>query len=144
MLARTGGVKDRAYDGLLLLGRLQLRQRQFEPAREAFVIAIEESRRAGRVAAEAEARALLGALSQAQGHLDDAVAETEAAIVLASEVGDPVLEARLHQQAGRALVALGRRGDATVALGLALESARRGQWDEGVSAAQQLLAVVGV
>ena len=143
LLARAAGVKERAYDGLLLLGRLGLRQRQFDPARQAFAAAIEEARRAGRVAAEAEARALMGALSQAQGQLDTAVTETEAAIVLAEQVGDPLLEARLHQQLGRALVALGRRGDAAAALGLALDRARRGQWDEGVSAAQQLLAVVG-
>ncbi len=143
LLARVPGARERVYDGLLLLGRLGLRQRQFDFARQAFAAAIEEARRAGRVAAEAEARALMGALSQAQGELDSAVTETEAAIVLAEQVGDPVLEARLHQQHGRALVALGRRGDAAAALGRALDRAKRGQWDEGVSAAQQLLAVVG-
>jgi tetratricopeptide (TPR) repeat protein len=143
LLSRVAGVRERAYDGLLLLGRLGLRQRQFEPARQAFAAAIEEARRAGRVAAEAEARALMGALQQAQGNLDAAVVETESAIVLAEQVGDPVLEARLHQQLGRTLVALGRRGDAAAALSKALDRARRGQWDEGVSAAQQLLAVVG-
>lgn len=143
LLSRVPGVRERAYDGLLLLGRLGLRQRQFEPARQAFAAAIEEARRAGRVAAEAEARALMGALQQAQGNLDAAVVETEGAIGLAEQVGDPVLEARLHQQLGRTLVALGRRGDAAAALSKALDRARRGQWDEGVSAAQQLLAVVG-
>jgi serine/threonine protein kinase/tetratricopeptide (TPR) repeat protein len=143
LLSRVPGVRERAYDGLLLLGRLGLRQRQFEPARQAFAAAIEESRRAGRVAAEAEARALMGALQQAQGNLDAAAVEAEGAIGLAEQVGDPVLEARLHQQLGRTLVALGRRGDAAAALSKALDRARRGQWDEGVSAAQQLLAVVG-
>jgi serine/threonine protein kinase/tetratricopeptide (TPR) repeat protein len=143
LLSRVPGIRERAYDGLLLLGRLGLRQRQFEPARQAFAAAIEEARRAGRVAAEAEARALMGALQQAQGNLDAAVVDTEGAISLAEQVGDPVLEARLHQQLGRTLVALGRRGDAAAALSKALDRARRGQWDEGVSAAQQLLAVVG-
>ena len=135
--------RDRAFDGLLLLGRLGLRQRQFDPAKQALTAAIEEARRTGRITAEADGRALMASLHQAQGNLDAAVAETDIALGLAEKVGDPVLEARLHQQRGRALVALGRRGDAATAISRALACARAGQWDEGVSAAQQLLAVVG-
>ena len=135
--------RARAYDGLLLLGRLGLRQRQFEPAKQALTAAIEEARRTGRITAEADGRALLASLHQAQGNLEAAVAETDIAIVLAEQVGDPVMEARLHQQRGRALVALGRRGDAAAAISRALACARAGQWDEGANAAQQLLAVVG-
>jgi serine/threonine protein kinase/tetratricopeptide (TPR) repeat protein len=135
--------RDRAFDGLLLLGRLGLRQRQFDPAKQALTAAIEEALRTGRVTAEADGRALMASLHQAQGNLDAAVAETDIALGLAEKVGDPVLEARLHQQRGRALVALGRRGDAAAAISRALACARAGQWDEGVSAAQQLLAVVG-
>ncbi len=135
--------RDRAYDGLFLLGRLGLRQRQFDSAGQALRAAIAEARRLGRATAEADAHAMLANVEQAQGNVDAAVAATEAAIVIAEGIGDPILEARLRQQLGRSLVALGRRGDAAAALSLALEAAKRGQWDEGISATQQLLAVVG-
>lgn len=139
-----GGVgQDRIFDGVLLLGRLGLRQRQFKAAETAFLRAIDEAHRQNRPGAEADARALLGAVAQGQGNLEGALDETELAITLAEKVGDPILEARLRQQRGRALVAMGRRGDAADALSRALACARRGQWDEGVSAMQQLLAVVG-
>ncbi len=138
----SGSGRDRAYDAVLLLGRLRLRQRNFGPARTSFWQALEEAKSNGRPAALAEAFALLGALAHAEGNLTHAVTETQQALVAAEGLGDPILEARLLQQLGRALVALGRRGDATIVLQQALEFARLGQWDEGASAAQQLLAVV--
>jgi tetratricopeptide (TPR) repeat protein len=135
--------RDRAYDGLFLVGRLGLRQRQFESASQALHAAIAEARRTRRATAEADAHAMLANVEQAQGNVEAAVVATEAAIVIAEGIGDPILEARLRQQLGRSLVALGRRGDAAAALSLALDAARRGQWDEGISSTQQLLAVVG-
>jgi eukaryotic-like serine/threonine-protein kinase len=133
----------RACEALLQLGRSGLRQRQFDAATQALHAAIDESRRVHRATIEAEARGTMGALLQAQAQIDAAVVEVEAAIAIAATLGDPVLEARLRQQVGRALVALGRRADAAAAIVQALECARRGQWDEGVTACQQLLAVVG-
>ena len=135
-------LRDRAYDALLLLGRLRLRQRKYAPARAAFVQAVEEAKNNRRGTAEAEARALLGALWQAEGDLDSAVTETKKALRHAEGVGDPILEARLRQQLGRALVALGRSGDAATVLQQAVDCARLGQWDDGASAAEQLLAIV--
>ena len=135
-------LRDRAYDALLLLGRLRLRQRKYAPARAAFLQAVEEAKNNRRGAAEAEARALLGALWQAEGDLDSAVTETKKALRHAEGVGDPILEARLRQQLGRALVALGRSGDAATVLQQAVDCARLGQWDDGASAAEQLLAII--
>jgi serine/threonine protein kinase/tetratricopeptide (TPR) repeat protein len=135
--------RHRACEALLHLGRSWLRQRQFDAAAQALHAAIDESRRVHRATIEAEARGTMGALLQAQARIDAAVVELEAAIAIASTLGDPVLEARLRQQVGRALVALGRRADAAAAIVQAIECARRGQWDEGVTACQQLLAVVG-
>jgi tetratricopeptide (TPR) repeat protein len=135
--------RHRACEALVQLGRIGLRQRQFDAARQALSAAADEAHRVGRATFEAEARGMLGAMHQAQGQIDDALVEVEGAIGIASNLGDPILEARLRQQLGRALVALGRRGDAANALSLALDCARRGQWDEGVTACQQLLAVVG-
>jgi serine/threonine protein kinase/tetratricopeptide (TPR) repeat protein len=135
--------RQRACEALVQLGRIGLRQRQFDAARQALGAAVVEAHRVGRATFEAEARGMLGAMHQAQGQIDDALVEIEGAIGIAANLGDPILEARLRQQLGRALVALGRRGDAANALSLALDCARRGQWDEGVTACQQLLAVVG-
>jgi eukaryotic-like serine/threonine-protein kinase len=135
--------RHRACEALVQLGRIGLRQRQFDAAKQALSAAVDEAHRVGRATFEAEARGMLGAMHQAQGQIDAALVEVEGAIGIAANLGDPILEARLRQQLGRALVALGRRGDAAAALGLALECARRGQWDEGVTACQQLLAVVG-
>ncbi|MDP2341369.1 MAG: protein kinase [Deltaproteobacteria bacterium] len=141
--ATSSLARERGYDAVLLLGRLRMRQRNFAPARVALLQALEEAKASHRAAAEAETRAMLGALCQAEGNLDQAVSETQQALLHAEGVGDPILEARLRQQLGRTLVALGRRGDAAVVLQQAYECARLGQWDEGASAAQQLLAVVG-
>jgi len=135
--------RHRACEALVQLGRIGLRQRQFDAAKQALSAAVDEAHRVGRATFEAEARGMLGAMHQAQGQIDAALVEVESAIGIANNLGDPILEARLRQQLGRALVALGRRADAAAALSLALECARRGQWDEGVTACQQLLAVVG-
>jgi tetratricopeptide (TPR) repeat protein len=94
-------------------------------------------------AAEAEARGLLGALAQLEGHLDVALEESSLALALVDGAVDPLQEARLAQQLGRVHLALGRRADAAAALGRSLDASRRCQWDEGVSAAQQLLAAAG-
>ena len=141
--ASSSAGRERAFDAMMLLGRLRLRQRNFAPARAALLQALEQARIGNRPAAEAESHALLGAVAQAEGNLDQAVTETQTALSHAEGVGDPILEARLRQQLGRTLVALGRRGDAATVLQQAYDCARLGQWDEGASAAQQLLAVVG-
>lgn len=138
-----GGDRTRAFEALLLVGRLALRQREFLASREALGQTIREAAQLGKRAVEADARGILGALHLAEGNSADAERETQAAVALAVDVGDPVLESRLRTQLGRLLVTQGRRADAAQSLGLAVELARRGQWDEGVGAAQQLLAVVG-
>jgi serine/threonine protein kinase/tetratricopeptide (TPR) repeat protein len=131
---------ERAFDALLLLARLRLRGGQPAAARDVARRALDGLRGARRPSLEVEALAIVAAAAQVEGDVPGAVRECEAALGVASAIGDPMLEARVLQQLGRALLAAGNRPLAAATLEKALVAARAGLWDEGASALQQLLA----
>jgi tetratricopeptide (TPR) repeat protein len=131
---------DRALDAAVQYARLQLRRGQASAAREIVRQTLDGIRASRRATLEVDALTVVSAAAQIAGDADAAVRECEAALVVAGPIGDPILEARVLQQLGRALLSSGRREQATAVLRRALASAQAGQWDEGASAVQLLLA----
>ena len=134
---------SRLPEALISLGRVFVRSRDLPRAQKTLQGARAESAAAGNVAQEAEAVGLLAALAQQTGDLHGALSLVKEAAALARSTGDPLVEARLRTQGGRILIGLGKKDEAGAALRAALELARQAQWDEGASAAQQLLAGLG-
>jgi tetratricopeptide (TPR) repeat protein len=142
LFGTPGAAQTRRPDALLVMGRIAMRERSFGAAKEAFEQASADAKSQKRMWQVADAHALLAGLAQTAGEIEEALVQAEQASVIATSLGDPMLEARLRQQVGRILVAMGRRGDAAVVLQEAIALAERAQWDEGVGAAKQLLTVV--
>jgi hypothetical protein len=124
------------------LGRLLLRARQLDRARDTLHTALEDARARNNLHGQVEMHMALAALAQAEGAAQRGLDELEKALAVANDLGDLAAMSRLQQLSGRLLVGLGRQGDAAGRLRESMTYARRIGWDEGVSIAQQMLAVV--
>jgi tetratricopeptide (TPR) repeat protein len=131
---------ERALEAAVQYARLQLRMGQADGAREIVRQTLDGIQAARSPTLEVEALTIVAAAAQTSGDIVGAVRECERALVVAGQTGDPMVEARVLLQHGRALIAAGRRELATSGLQRALVAARAGCWDEGVAAVQLLLS----
>jgi eukaryotic-like serine/threonine-protein kinase len=132
----------RSVEAFLVCGRIEMKRRQPDAAVELLSLCVGEAQRISAHDAELEALSALVGAHQLQGKLDDALVRCTRAVELATRVDDPLLQARALQLQARVWVSAGRQADAASALQSALSFASTAGWDEGQSAAKQLLSVI--
>jgi serine/threonine protein kinase/tetratricopeptide (TPR) repeat protein len=131
--------RDLTWRYLNQLGRVHLRMRQFDRAREFFENARQQAQRAGSAVGESRSAANLAGVLASQGDHAGAQALWAEAMEIAKRVGDRVAVARIHYNVGRLQLSAGRLDEAAVRLESAATLAGELNWREGQAAAIQAL-----
>ncbi|WP_224364658.1 serine/threonine-protein kinase [Hyalangium versicolor] len=130
---------DFYWEHLNLLGRLQHRLGKPDQARVSFTRAHEQARGASSAMGQAKALSNLAGLKSLSGESAAALGDLERALALAQQAGDVQEVARIHYNAGRILVAVGRAPEGRDRLEKARDRARLAGWREGEALAIQSL-----